>query len=153
MPHSSFYYAQPQMTLERVEVTIAMKQLVIFDNAEARDKRIDSLAHGDSPTPQCAKILRCRDCNGSSPNRHTLQYIQLPTHAMEVQVRAKTLQNLDQDQVAEQGPLSGQQTVQQISFRRWPPVEVINPDGRIDQDHSLTKRSRRIASRSPSHLS
>src|SRR5579885_245181 len=147
---SAFYHAQAEMALKRVEIAVAMKQLVMVDDTKARDQRVDCLAHGDAALSEDSKVL-CGGDGGVPPaNPDPWQLIQFPARAMKVQVRAEALQDFGQDEIAEQRPLSGQQAIQQIGFAARPPVKVIDPDGAIYQDHV---GSRRIASRSPSHLS
>ena len=70
MPRSGFYYTQPQMTLEGIEVAIAMKQIMIMNDAEGRNQRINRLAHDDTAALERSKILRCSDCDGSSSYCH-----------------------------------------------------------------------------------
>jgi hypothetical protein len=55
-PPSNLEHAEPQMTLEGVEITIAMKQLVVLEDTEGRDNRIDRRSHRYTHPPQEAVI-------------------------------------------------------------------------------------------------
>ncbi|HZP44595.1 MAG TPA: hypothetical protein VFB15_03005 [Candidatus Binataceae bacterium] len=129
---SAFKNAQAEITLERLKIAVAMQKFVTLDDAESCDQDINRLARRNAAPPERAKVLRRRNGRIRPANRHTLQHPQHPARAMKVQVRAKTLQYLDQNQIAEQQPLSAEQAIQQIGFAGRPPVEVIDPDGGID---------------------
>src|SRR5579885_250036 len=150
MPSSAFDHAKAKMTLEGVEIAIAMQQFVTMGDTKGRDQRIDCLADGDAALPEGSKVPRSCDGGVAPPDRHALQLLQLPTRPMKIQVRAEALQDFSQDEIPQQWPLRGQQAIQQIGFAGPPPVEIIDPDRAIYEDHA---GSRRIASRSPSQLS
>ena len=68
---------------------------------------------------------------------------------VEIALMPETLQYFGQNQISDQKRLYAQQFIQPIGLWSDLAAKIVDPDAGIDQNH----RSRRIASRSPSHPS
>src|SRR5581483_7790995 len=150
---STLYHAQAEMALERVEIAVAVKQRMAVPDAEGRDQRIDGRADGDASSSQEPVIPRRADRNFTVHHGGALERPEAGERACGVVLGAEPLQNLGKNQIPDQQPSRVHQTIEQIGFGAGRPVEVVDPDGGIDQDHSPMKRLRRIAFKSPSQRS
>jgi len=118
----------PQMMLEWVEVTIAMKQLMIFAQAESRDDRIDGRSHSNAFSTQEAIIPGRRNCDLVTTDVAKLKRIKALEDPSNVEFGAKALQDLGKDQIAYQQLPRTHQLIGQIGFAALHAVEVIDPD-------------------------
>jgi hypothetical protein len=50
-------YLQPQVLLERIEVTVIVEQAMIAFDAEGRDEAVYGTAYGDAPLSQFAAVI------------------------------------------------------------------------------------------------
>src|SRR5579875_1412100 len=153
MQRSAFNHLQSKMALERVEVPVGVKQRVTVLNAKCRYERIDRRPHGDASSAQEAIIPRRADRNLTAAHGAKFERLKVAERAGGVRFGAQPLQHLSENQIADQQDFPVHQAIEQIGGGAALAVEVVDPDRRIDQGHSLAKRSRRIASRSPSQRS
>src|SRR5438552_4021549 len=95
-------HVKPQMPLERIEVTIAVQQLMSVDDAESGNDRIDGFAHRHSALPQKTVVLRARNRNVVADHRLKLDRAQDSAHESDLMLRTNSLQNLGHNEVAYQ---------------------------------------------------
>ena len=120
--------AEPQVLLERVEVTVRVQQVQFVDDAARRDHRIDGLAYRQTQGAQSAVVARCFDGHVFAAHRDDGQVEQQPAHFVEFLVRAAALQYLGQDQVTHRQRDSAEQRVELVGLRRRRTPQVVHPD-------------------------
>ena len=120
--------AEPQVLLERVEVTVRVQQVQFVDDAARRDHRIDGLAYRQTQGAQSAVVARCFDGHVFAADRDDGQVEQQPAHLVEFLVRTAALQYLGQDQVTHRQRDSAEQRVELVGLRRRRTPQVVHPD-------------------------
>jgi hypothetical protein len=138
------------MPFHMLEIPIRVQQRHAVFDAERADQQVVGRAHRDAEASQRPIIRRSLDRDVIAGHVAQLELSQRPRHQGRLPRRSDALQHLAQHQIADdqrcvvvvdQGPQASHLPGQHI-------VELIDPDGRIDNDHSGTRPSR-IASRSP----
>jgi hypothetical protein len=136
---------------EGIEISIAVKQLMPFTNAERRDETVDRLPYGATSAAQHTIV------SGSVPREidaTRLEYLQLQQQLLDIDSRTlipHALQDLAQDDVYETQPSPTKLLIKPIRFRSAAASEIVDPNGRIDNHHVyFAARPRRERSRSPS---
>lgn len=123
------------MALERIEVAIAMKQLMAFDDTECRDNRVDGFAHGHAARAQRPVITRRRNCDLTAGHRAKFECGEVSEGALKFEIRSKSLQYFHQNQIAHQQVLRSKQPIEQIGPGSRAPVEVIDLHRSIHHGH------------------
>src|SRR5271166_2749681 len=90
---SRLHDAQPEMALERIEVTVAMQKFMAFNDTECRDYGVDGFANGNAARAQCPVIPRGRNCDFTASHREKLERLKVPAGAMKIEVRSESLQD------------------------------------------------------------
>ena len=132
---SGLEHAKTKMALEAVKVAVGMKQHMAVPDAERRDQRVYRFAHRHALSPEGAVILRGGKRDLAPRHRAEFERLEMPPRPVEVEIGSESLQNLDKNQVADQKALRSKQALKQLSFGRRLAVEIIHPDGGIDESH------------------
>ena len=122
--------------LEGIEVPVAVNQGVLLAKAERRDETVDGLAHRAPAAPQ-SSIVACRLSGQRDTSRlEDLQLGELAFNISRGQVVADTLQQLAEDDVCQSKALVLEFSVQPVRLRVPNTLEVVYPDGGVDDDHA-----------------
>src|SRR5208283_1830849 len=149
VPHSSLYDPETQVALERIEVAVAMKKVMVLDDAKRRDDRVDRAARRHPASPQRAVIASGGNRDFMAAHGTKFESGENPLDTPKVGFGGEALQHFGHDQIADD-KLRGREAAERIGFGCRPAIEVVDPHRRIDHDHRRGLRSRRIALRSPS---
>ncbi len=90
-----------EKSLERVEVSIAVKQCVLFTQAERGDQAVYRLPYRATAAPKSAIVVGCLSCQRDAACVEHLELRQLLFNLFSRQVAADALQHLAQDDVGE----------------------------------------------------
>src|SRR5579862_156242 len=131
------------MELEGIEVAVATKKIVASDDTKSRDYRVDSAARSHSPRAERAMVTRSRNRDFMTTHRAKLERGENRSCTPEVDLGGEALQHFGQNQIPDQDPRFGR-LVESISRGGWPAVEIVDPNGGIDNRHRRGLRSRRM---------
>ena len=130
---------------EGIEIPVAVEQVQAILDTAGGDHGVYRLAHGDAQRAQGTEVFGRLEGDIPSADIDDDQGFEQLARTVEITVGAKTLQDLDEYQIADRQRLGAQQSVQHPGLRRRLATKVVDPDAGIDQD----QRSVLIASRSP----
>ncbi len=153
---------QAEDILERIEIPIRVEQCVAMTQAEGGDQTIDRLSDRVAVLAQQPIVLRGRDGELYATGLEHFEAPELAEYTIRVLVAREPLKDFAHHQVEEAEPLTRRLPIEPVGLRRRNSVQVIDPDGRIDDDHrsalvdgrqsSVLTRAVRLALRSPVHL-
>jgi hypothetical protein len=123
------------MLYKRIEVSVAVQQLMSIHNAPGRDQRVDSLANSDTERAQATKISGGFDSNMDVGSRHDGHPANQVKDELEVALVARALQYLGYRKVRYGDCALSEDAPQPKRFRRAIRIEQVDPDARIDDDH------------------
>src|SRR5665811_44811 len=118
-------------------------------NAKGCNHHVDGFSHGDALLSEKPIIHRALDGQLLAAHIHNWEGQEQFFCGIEVLVALKPLEDFGENDVSHHQWLASQRHVKPISPGCFSAVEVIDPDGRIHQDHL----SVRISSRLPDHFS
>src|SRR5439155_14694115 len=139
------------MPHQGIEVRVGVEERKAPRDAVRADHDVARLPHRHPSAPERAVVLSAPDGQRRAEHSDDRKRLHQPTGPAEVLVAAKTLQHFRQDRIPAYDGALAEPVMQCVRLPCRPPVEVVDPDGGIDDDHD--RASVRIASRSPSHLS
>ncbi len=128
---------QVEELLEGVEIAVAVQERMTFAEAERRDETIDGLANSPPLRSQQTVVGRRVRRQDDSSGFEDLKPLQLPEHPRRFAVGWNALKNLTHHQIEQTESLLRRLVVEPIGLRRSHAVEVVDPDGRVDDDHRL----------------
>ena len=137
------------MTLEGIEVAVAMKKFMAFGNAKRRDNRVDGAARRHAARSERAVIAGCGKSDFMATHRAKFERSENAHNTQKVGFGCEALQHFGHDQIAD-NELRRWEMTKRISLGSRTTVEVVDPYRGIDDDHLRGLRSRRMALRSPS---
>jgi hypothetical protein len=114
---------------------------VAFADAERRDQAIDRFSHRSTLSPQRSVVLRCRTSQSGSSKLEQLQLSKLAFDCRSRRLVPHALQHLAQNHVCNRERLSTQLGIDPIRFRISHAAEVVDPNGRVDNDHVALLRA------------
>ena len=128
------HHRQLEEFLERVEVPVAMQKRMARSDAERRNEAVDRLANGAAPSSQRTVIARglARQVNAAG-----FEYFEPPQPILDLfdSVVAEALQHFAEDDVCQRETLPIQCPIQPVSLRILRALQVVDPDGSVDDDH------------------
>ena len=128
---------QPQMTLESGEVLVTMQKYMVVYDTKRRDQNIDSLSNSDARATQLPKVLGGAQCHGSADQIRARQIIHQLAGTPKIRVASKSLQEFGQDEISGQDLTRAEQRIELIGLRTGLAIEIVDPDGGVDDDHGL----------------
>src|SRR6185437_3141110 len=108
--------------------------MAAFD-AERGDDQVDRFSDGNSAPAQMPVVRGCPDRELGIAERDDLEAPELPLDEPSLRLRPQTLQYFAQNEIAHQQWRHLDITVEALDRRRRDPVQVIDPDRAIDEDH------------------
>lgn len=116
---------------ERVEIPVRIQKRESFFNAEPGDDDVGGLSNNDPFLAKRAEVVGA--LNGAGRSQHVERgYRRQPVFCSSVvRVRADSLQDFNQDDVADSYRFNSQDGFQRIGFPGWVAVEEIDPDAGI----------------------
>src|SRR5260370_40459148 len=132
---SHLHHAQSQVPLERIKVAVAMKQFMALGDAECRDERVDGSAHRHSTCAERSVISSGGERDFAAHHWPEFERREVPADAVKIEIRAKSLQDFSENQIAYKQVLGCEPLVEQIGFPSRAAVEVIDPDRCIHPSH------------------
>lgn len=132
-------YRESEKCLEWVEVSVAMKERMLFTQAEGRNQAIDRLAYRVAAAPKRLIIVGGFAGQGYAACFEHLQLQQAPLDLLRGRIVADALQHLAEDDIGQSETLAIEFRVQPLRFRIVYAVEVINPNRGVDDDHALLR--------------
>ena len=126
--------------LERVKVSIAMKERMLSAQTEGRNQAVDRLAYRVATTPERTIIASGFAGQGYAACFEHLQAQQAPPDLLRSSIVADTLKHLAQDDIGQGEPLVIEFRVQPFGFGILYAMEIVNPNRRVDDDHGLLRR-------------
>ncbi len=136
------------MPFERIEVAIAVEQLIATHNAAGCKHNVHRSAHGQAKTAKLSIVHGSLDSYITATEHNKLQTTKKPARHIEFLLKLAALQNLGQVQVTNSERLRIKKNFKALCLPRRLAPKVVNPNARIDKNHL----SRLMASRSPSHV-
>jgi hypothetical protein len=145
---------QLEKSLERIKISISMEQRVLLPDTKCGDETIDRLPHGVATAPERAIVPRRLPRQVDTPCFEYRQLEQLAFHIFRGELIADALQQFAKNDVGQPETLAIEFRMNPIRLGIPDALQVIDPDGRIDDHHTRYFASRpvRDASRSPSQL-
>jgi hypothetical protein len=128
-------HTQTEMGFEWVEIMIGMEERMASFDAVSGDKTVYYFAYGDTSPTQHAEVSCVLNRKLRTEHLNDLKRMQSAAGRIEIFIAAKSLQYFGKDQVANEDGLFTQEPVEEISLRIGRAVEIVNPDGGINQDH------------------
>ena len=89
------------MALEGIEVAVAMKQVMVLDDAKRRDDRVDRAARRHATSPQRAMIARGGNRDFMATDRAKFESGENPLAHPKVGFGGEALQHFGHDQIAD----------------------------------------------------
>ena len=123
------------MLLEWLKIPVSMQQRVTTQNAKARDKNIYRLANGDASPPQGPVVRYAAFGDCSTKHLFICEGSHQTPRPPIVRLDVEPSQYFRENDVAGQEQLASKQIVEKIGFSARRSVEVVNPDGAVDQHH------------------
>lgn len=122
---------QPKVPDERVKIPVRIQEGESFFDTEPGDNNIGGLSNGDLFLAKHAEVVGA--LNGAGRSQHVERgYRRQPGFCSSVVlVRADSLQDFNQDDVADSYRFNSQDGFQRIAFPGWAAVEEIDPDAGI----------------------
>jgi len=137
------------MTFEGIEVAVAMKKVMALNDAERSDDRIDGTPRSNASCSECAMVACSSSCYIATAHRAKFEQRECSRHALKISFGREASQHFRHDKVAYKY-LCFKYSVESVGLIGNAPVEIVDPDRRVDHRHLRGLRSRRIAFRSPS---
>ena len=128
-------YGEIEQTFERIEITITVQQRMPVMQAERRDEAVNRLADGVATGAEQPIIARGGSCQLDAARLEDLYRQQVALECRRRRVISNALQQLTQDDVRHAQSLAIQFDVQPIRLRILRAVEIVDPDGGIDDHH------------------
>ena len=126
-----------EKSFEGVEVSIAVQQCVLFTQAERGDQAVYRLPYGVTATPKSTIVAGRLSCQREAARFEHLEFRQLFLNLFGREVVANALQYLAQDDVGESKALAVEFGIQPIRLRILGTLEVVDPNGAVDNNHAL----------------
>ena len=109
-----------------------MKQTVPILHAKSCDQYIDGFTDGDAPGAKRTVMANTRQGDIATNHRLENKRIQRLTRLSSIPVVAKALQDFHEDEVTDHDGLYAEDAIEQRGFAGRNTVEIVDPDGRID---------------------
>jgi hypothetical protein len=145
---------ESEKLFERIEVSIAVQQGVLLANAKRGDETIDRFSNRVPSSAQCAIVASRISGQVHATCVEHLQLQQLALYVLCCGLITNALQDFAENHIRECKALSVDFHMKPIRCRMPDPLEVIDPDSRVDDDHAgyFANRPRREVSRLPSQV-
>jgi hypothetical protein len=127
--------AKAEVVLERIKITVSVKESMLAFEAEGRDQAIDRLSHCIASRPESSIVLGRSNGQIFSPGVEHLKSGQVPANLREAGVASDSLQDFTQDKVRQPKTLPGQLSFEPLSMWIHSSSEVVDPDSRVDYHH------------------
>ena len=126
---------QLEELLERIEVSIAVEQRVMFAQTEGGDQAVDVLSHRMTTTPKGAIVTRRVAGKRNAAGFEDDQLRELAFDGFRRSVITDALQHLAEDDVRQPEALALKCSVEPVRFRIPHALEVVDQNRRVDDDH------------------
>lgn len=127
--------SQPKVSGQHVEITIVVQKFVVVHQAAGADQHVDGLANGDAATAESSIIRGGLQRDVATSHFQELKRLEQVHCSLGVAFGGEALQQFGEDQVSDGQHSLAEQRVQQAGLRCGQSVEVIDPDGGVDDDH------------------
>lgn len=138
------HHAQAEQLLEWFEVAVAVQERMTVAETECRDETVNGLANGASLRSESAVIPGRSHSELNTTSLEDFEASQILQHANGFFIGRETLQDLAEHQVEQAKRLPGELLVQPIRLACRDSVEVINPNGGVNDNHGISWCSRRV---------
>ncbi len=125
------------MLTHRIEIPVVMQQHMVVLDAVSADDQVGRLASRDPNAAEGTIVCRCLDREIHSQHFDQLKPAKIVLYQARVRGVPCAPQHLQQDDVADQRPVIEVKRYQLSRLRSIHRAEIRDPDGAIDDDHSV----------------
>ena len=91
-------HLQFQVVFKRIEVAVAMEQLMTVFNTECSDEAVNRLADGEALPSECSVVLRGSDGEFSATTVEDWKLKEIPAKLAKAGIRSRALQNFAENE-------------------------------------------------------